>query len=85
MSLRSGIINDYSVPMGTSRFARPTRDLNWTIYWSFQVPLDTFIPVQAALISESSSEPFYDYRVGFLKPWENYGVYFTPQGDCTNV
>ena len=54
MSLRSGIINDYSVPMGTSTFARLTRDLNWTIYWFIQVPLDhlsPFIPVQIALIS----------------------------------
>ena len=56
MSLRSGIINDYSVPMGTSTFARLTRDLNWTIYWFIQVPLDhlsPFIPVQIALISET--------------------------------
>ena len=67
--------------MGTSRFARPTRDLNWTIYWSFQVPLDTFIPAQAALIelrSEPSSESFYDYIEGLLRPWESYSVYFTP-------
>ena len=56
MSLRSGIINDYSVPMGTSTFARLTRDLNWTIYWFIQVPLDhfsPFIPVQIALKSET--------------------------------
>ena len=57
MSLRSGIINDYSVPMGTSTFARPTRDLNWTIYWFIQVlavHLTPFIPVQAALITIQS-------------------------------
>ena len=83
MSLRSGIINDYSVPMGTSTFARPTRDLNWTIYWFIQVlavHLSPFIPVQAVLISIQSwllgSGP--ELQGTFKGPWEYYSVNFTP-------
>ena len=75
MSLRSGIINDYSVAMGTSRFARPTRDLNWTIYW-FRYPWTKFFyPCPNPSDTRASVQsPFYGLRV----PWESYSVYFTP-------